>query len=181
MAILAECPTCKRQQSAKNKKCKCGEDLDKAKRSRRVPYFIVYRLPNGKQKKVSLNTLYLDPFSIKDAQDADKKYCVKKREGKLFDVSPDTQMAFKDLAKWYLDQEPVKELASYYIIEKKLKIFNEVYGDMIVAEIKPVDLQNFQIKRKKAGKQPATIDQDLAKVKAMMSMAHDNDKVSGDT
>lgn len=184
MAILARCPNsfCKRYQSAKNKRCKCGENLDAAKRAKRVRYSITYRDANGKQKKKSLDKLGLNPFSIKDAQDANSKIKVQKREkNKFFDLPPDTEMTFEQLAKWYLAQEPVKELASYYIIEKKLDIFNSFFGDKIVADIKSVDLQNFQIKRKKSGKRPATIDQDIAKVKAMISMAFENDKVSGNT
>jgi integrase len=184
MAILVRCPNtgCKKYQSAKNKRCKCGEDLDAAKRAKKIRYSIAYRDPNGKQKKKSLNKLGLNPYSIKDAQDANAKIKVEKRENnKFFDLPPDTELTFKQLSKWYLKQEPVKELASFYIIEKKLDIFNSFFGDKIVADIKPVDLQNFQIKRKKSGKRPATIDQDIAKVKAMISMAYENDKVSGNT
>ena len=48
MAILAQCPICRRRQSAKNKKCKCGENLDKAKKGKKVRYWIDYPLPNGK-------------------------------------------------------------------------------------------------------------------------------------
>jgi hypothetical protein len=40
MAILAECPMCHNKQSNKNKTCKCGEDLDQAKRSKRIKYWI---------------------------------------------------------------------------------------------------------------------------------------------
>ena len=182
MAILARCPICKRQQAVKNKKCKeCGEDLDQAKRSKRVRYFIVYRDADGKQVKRSLTYFDLDPYSITDAQDADAKFKVGKRENQLFELSPDTSMTFDELAKWYLDQEPVKQLSSYYIIEKKLEIFNKEFGDKIVAKIKPVDLQNYQIKRAKQGKKPATVDQDLGKVKTMINMAFDNDLVSGKT
>jgi integrase len=181
MAILARCPICKLQQSVKNKKCKCGEDLDKAKRSKRVRYFIIYRDSDGKQVKRSLTYFNLDPYSITDAQDADAKFKVGKRENQFFEVSPDTGMTFKQLSEWYLDQEPVKQLASYYIIEKKLDLFNREFGSKIVAKIKPVDLQNFQIKRQSDGKMPATVDQDLGKVKAMINMAFDNDLVSGKT
>lgn len=88
---------------------------------------------------------------------------------------------FKQLSEWYLDQEPVKQLASYDIIKMKLDLFNLEFGDKIVAKIKPVDLQNFQIKRQSEGKMPATVDQDLGKVKAMINMAFDNDLVSGKT
>ena len=61
MAILAECPKCRRKQSAKNKICLCGQDLDKAKRSKRVKYWIGYRLPGGKQRRELVGT------SIQDA------------------------------------------------------------------------------------------------------------------
>jgi integrase len=181
MAILARCPICKLQQSVKNKKCKCGEDLDQAKRSKRVRYFIIYRDSDGKQVKRSLTHFNLDPYSITDAQDADAKFKVGKRENQFFEISPDTGMTFKQLSEWYLDQEPVKQLASYYIIEKKLEIFNQEFGSKIVAKIKPVDLQNFQIKRQNQGKKPGTVDQDLGKVKTMINMAFDNDLVSGKT
>ena len=63
----------------------------------------------------------------------------------------------------------------------KLKKFNAVYGDKIVADIKKVDLQNYLIKREKEGKKISTIDQDIGKIKAMISMSFENDMVSGKT
>lgn len=50
MAIKAECPLCHRKQAAKNKTCSCGQDMDKAKRAKKVKFHITYRL-NGKQKQ----------------------------------------------------------------------------------------------------------------------------------
>jgi hypothetical protein len=47
MAILAKCPLCRTKQSNKNKICKCGQNLDSAKRDQRVKYWIQYRLPDG--------------------------------------------------------------------------------------------------------------------------------------
>ena len=123
----------------------------------------------------------LDPYSIKDARDANAKYVVRKRENKLFEIYKDTEMTFNQMTEWYLKQEPVKRLASYDIIEMKLKNFNTVYGDMIVADIKKVDLQNFIIKRQNEGKKVSTIDQDIGKVKSMISMCFENDMVSGRT
>ena len=58
-------------------------------------------------------------------------------------------MTFKELADWYLDQEPVKQLASYDIVKMKLDLFNKEFGEKIVASIKLVDLQNYQIKRQR--------------------------------
>ena len=36
MAVLAECLYCHRKQATKNKACKCGGDLNKAKRGKKV-------------------------------------------------------------------------------------------------------------------------------------------------
>lgn len=47
MAILAERPICKQRQAVSNKVCKCGEKLNKARRSGPVRYWIGYGLPGG--------------------------------------------------------------------------------------------------------------------------------------
>jgi uncharacterized protein YaeQ len=73
---------------------------------------------------------------------------VGKCENNFFETSADTSMTFKELTKWYLDQEPVKQLSSCDITQMKLEIFNQEFGSKIVAKIKPVDLQNHQIKGK---------------------------------
>lgn len=93
---------------------------------------------------------------------------------------PESQMTFKELTDWYLDLEKVRALASYGIIKIKLNIFNSVFGNRLVSDIKPVDLENYQAKREKEGKAPATIDQEIRKVKAMVFKAFRNDLVGGD-
>lgn len=81
MAILAECPTCRRKQATKNKVCKCGESLDKAKKSRKVRYWITYRLPGGKQRKEAVASFAdLNPYSIEDARTAEAKRRVHKKK-----------------------------------------------------------------------------------------------------
>ena len=91
---------------------------------------------NGKFKNKSLQSMDLNPYSIKDAQDAHSKLKVQKRENKLFEASPDTEMTFKQLADWYLSKKSVKKLASYDTIITKLRLFNDEFGDKIVADIK---------------------------------------------
>jgi len=51
MAILAECPICRKKQSVRNRKCSCGTDLTAAKRAKKVRYWVSYRLPGGKQRR----------------------------------------------------------------------------------------------------------------------------------
>ena len=104
MAILAECPVCHKKQSTKNKKCSCGLELDKAKKSRKVRYWIVYRMPNGKQRKESVGVFKdLDPYSITDAKAALAKRQVQKRERRILDMLPEFEMTFDELAQWYLN------------------------------------------------------------------------------
>ena len=97
MAILAECPKCRRKQSVKNKSCTCGQDLDKAKRSRNVKYWISYRLPGGKQRRELIGT------SIEEARDAEGKRRTQKRENRIFDILMDSKITFKELTEWYLN------------------------------------------------------------------------------
>jgi hypothetical protein len=49
MATLAECPRCHKRQATKNKAYLCGENLDKAKQSKRVRYRVSYYLLGGKE------------------------------------------------------------------------------------------------------------------------------------
>ena len=150
MGILAQCPVCKTRQSVKNKICrKCDHDLDKAKKGKRLIYWISYRLPSGKQKQEPVG------MSVEDARTADGKKKTPKKEGKLFDVKEDAKITFSELAEWYLDLEKVKALASYKIVKITLSKFNKVFGDTIIAKITPADLENYHAIRLKTGMAPA--------------------------
>jgi integrase len=175
MAVLQECPICRRKQSLKRKKCLCGEDLDKAKRSKRVRYWISYRFPGGKQRRELVGN------SISEARDADGKRKAEKREGKLFEIKLDTKMTFQELSKWYLGLEKVRGLASFFVIELSLKKFNKVFGDTIVSKIMPADLENYQERRRKEGMADGTIDHEIGKTKTMIIKAFDNGLVGAET
>ena len=171
MAILAECPVCHKKQSASNRLCDCGEDLVKTKKSKRVHYWINYRLPGGKQKRESVG------FSIEEAKDAEGKRRSQKRENRIFDIKPDAKMSFNELTKWYLDLEKVKSRAYYPTLTINLNSFNDEFGDMVVDQIKPIDLENYQAKRKKADYADSYIDQAIGAAKAMVTKAFYNDLV----
>ena len=175
MSILAECTICKRKQSVKNKLCKCGEDLDKAKRSRKVRFWIDFRLPNGKQRREPVG------YSITEARDAEGKRRSQKRENRIFDMLPESKMTFNELTEWYLSLSSVKGLASFKNVRIYLNNFNKVYGDKIVGSIKPMDLEEFQTKRKKQGLKPASIDLEITLVRTMVTKAFDNDLLDGNS
>lgn len=176
MAILGECPICRKKQSIKNKICKCGEDLVKAKRSKRVKYYITYRLSGGKQRMEVVG------YSIEDARAAEGKRKAQKKENpKVLEIAADNKTTFSNLAEWYLNLESVKKLATYERAEICLNNFNKVFGDTKINDLCLTDLEDYQIKRERAGKAKSTIDIEVGIASAMVNKAFDNDKVSGDT
>ncbi|WDP83751.1 MAG: hypothetical protein HUN05_14895 [Desulfobacter sp.] len=50
----------------------------------------------------------------------------------------------------------------------------------MVKDLKPVDLENYQIRRKDLCKSDSYIDQEIGAARGMVNKAWDNDKVSGD-
>ena len=100
MAILSECPTCGRKQSTKNKNCQCGENLDRAKKSGRVNYWISYRLPGGKQRRESVAAMEgLAGNSIDDARTALSKRAIQKKEKRILDILPESKITFGKLTR----------------------------------------------------------------------------------
>ena len=182
MAILAECPGCHKKQKTKNKLCKCGEDLDKAKKSKRVRYWINFRMPDGSQCRQAVGNFEgLDPYSIEDARDADSKRKVQKRENRIFDIKPESKMTFNELKEWYLNLEKVKGLKYYPTVQIFLNKFNSEFGSKVVSDIKPVDLENLQAKRKKQGLANSTVDEEITIARTMINKAFDNDLIGGET
>ena len=107
MAILIQCE-CRTKQSAKNKVCtQCSADLDKLKKQKRIKYWICYRLACGKQRFECVGRSY------EDARAAEGKRLSQKREGRFFEMMPQSKITFKKLSEWYLERKPVKKLKSY--------------------------------------------------------------------
>jgi len=182
MAILQECPGCRNKLSLKKRKCKCGEDLIKAKKSKTLRYWLQYRQPNGKQKKQFVGSFEeLSGDSLEHARIAEGKIKSLKKENRLLDIKEDTKMTFSDLSDWYVKLESVKALASFNTITISLEKFNKVFGDMIVSNISPIDLENYQQKRLKEGMATATIDHEIEKPRTMVNKAYANGKISDET
>ena len=109
------------------------------------------------------------------------RFSVQKWEKRIFDILPESNMTFNELTEWYLGLATVKNLASYSTIEICLGKFNSELGNKIVSEIKPIDLENYQLKRKKEGKADHTIDSEIGTVRTMLNKAFDNDKIGGES
>jgi len=171
MAVQAQCPLCKKRQSLRNKICSCGENLDKSKRSKRAKYWVAYRLPGGKQKTEYIGT------SLDDAKDVDAERRSQRAKGNLPYKS---RITFDQLRKWYVSLEKVKALASYRQVCTGLRRFCSVYGGDQVNQLKQVNLENLQMKRKAEGFADATVDDEVGQVRTMVTKAFDNDLVGGE-
>jgi integrase len=183
MAILAECPRCHKKQAVKNRNCICGADLVKEKRLKKVRYWVVYRLADGKQRKEFVGNLPDGrPAGIEEAKAAEGKRKAQKVENPgILERVPADKWTFTELSEWYLNLSPVKKLDSFNRIKGILGNFNEVFGTRIVSSIKLQDLEEYQEKREKEGKAPATIDMEISITKTMVTKAFDNDLVDGRT
>ena len=173
MAILAECPVCHKKQSSKNKICSCGDDLVKSKRSKKVRYWITYRLPGGTQRKEFVG------YSVEEARDAEGKRRSQKRENRIFDIVSESKVTFDELTEWYENLASVQRLASYARVKGSLANFNRAFGGRAAITLKAEDLENYQDQREKEGAAPATIDMEISITKTMVTKAFDNDKLDG--
>jgi len=176
MAIKAECPLCHRKQAVKNKVCACGQRMDNAKRSKKVKYHIVYRLPNGKQKQEFAG------YSITEAKTAEGKRLTQRYENhRILQKVPEEKMTFRELTEWYLELPKVKDLKAYRETKIRLNNFNAVLGEQIVGSVKLTDLENYQYVRKASGIAATTNDQEQRDIKTAINKAFKNDLVSGHT
>lgn len=179
MAILAECPVCHRKQATKNKKCKCGQDMDKAKKGKeKVRYWISYRLKDGKQRRESVDAFDdLDGYSITDAKIADSKRKVQKTEKRFLEMVQGYDLTFDDLFTWYLELPKVKKLRSYDSTVSVLKAFTNEFGNHAVNTILPEELEKYQATRQEQGLEPSTIDKELRQAKTAVEKGFLNKKV----
>lgn len=174
MAILAECFQCHAKQKTSNKRCKCGADLDKGKKARKVKFWISYRL-EGKQRRECVGT------SIEEARDALGKRMGQRRENRIFEMMPESRMDFRELAKWFLNLSTVKALKTHKRLTQCLNAFNAHFGSRTVETIKAVDLEDYAAARAAQGLKPATIQMELMVAGSVVNRAFLNDMVSGRT
>jgi integrase len=182
MAILAECPRCHKKQTVKNRVCDCGADMVKEKRSKKVRYWVVYRLADGRQRKEVVKLPDGSPGGIEEAKAAEGKRRAQKVENPtILERVPAERMTFQELTDWYLNLAAVKKLASFPRVKIAMANFNNAFGERIVSTLKPLDLEEYQEKREGEGRAPATIDMEVVIAKTMITKAFDNDLCDGRT
>lgn len=171
MAVLQKCPRCQKIQSLRHRGCECGENLEKARKSKRVDYWLDFRV-GGKHKRVLIGK------SLDEARDADGKRRVARREGRIFDIKRDGDLTFDDLAKWYLSLASIQQRRYYQTLRINLTSFLTEYGTWPLSTLKATDLEQYQAKRARQGYSDSYVDQEVAAARAMVRKAWNDDRIS---
>jgi integrase len=174
MALLVECPECKKRNSQKMKACKCGFAL--VKFSGRVYWIEWYQDGQRLRERVGPN---------KEAAEQRLREVLSARtEGRYVKKSPDARLTFKDLAAWYLELPEVKAKRSYDRDYRSLNNLLPFFGDKVLREITPALVEAYRRKRlaEPSGRTPttltapATVNRELACFKTIFAKAMKNGK-----
>jgi integrase len=178
MAILQQCPICRAKQKVSNKRCRCGHDLDKAKRSRLVKYYVKWSyMKNGELKQ----SIKLVGTSIDEAKASDGKRKAQKKENpKILEIAADNKTKFADLAGWYTNLQKVKKLTTRERVRICLNNFNKVFGDNLISDLTVPALNDYVEKRRADSMADSSINVELTIAKQMIKNAFYADKISGD-
>ncbi|MHB8069055.1 MAG: tyrosine-type recombinase/integrase [Desulfobaccales bacterium] len=175
MALLVECPECKKRNSQKAKNCKCGFAL--AKHPGRVWWIEYYDL------EMRLRRERIGP-SKAAAEQRLREVLKARTEGRYITKCQDTRTLFKNLAQWYLDLPEVKAKRSYDRDLRSMKLLLPFFGERLLRKINPALVESYKQKRlnQPSGRtpqhltKPATINRELACMKTIFSKAVKNGK-----
>ncbi|MBM4294619.1 MAG: site-specific integrase [Deltaproteobacteria bacterium] len=182
MALLWECPKCRKRNSEKAKACTGKKDgalcgFQGSRFAGRVWWIEYYDHDKRlRRERIGPN---------KTAAEQRLREILKARtEGRYIKKCPDTRTLFKDLATWYLELSEVKAKRSYKrdceLVAKLLPHF----GDRLLKDINPALVESYKQKRlaEPSGRTPdkltapATVNREVACLKAIFNKAIANDK-----
>jgi integrase len=167
--LLVECPECKRRNSQKAKKCKCGFAL--AKFSGRV-YWIDYLLSGyRKRERIGPNKAA--------AEQRLREVLSARTEGRHIRKSPDAKTSFNELATWYLALPEVRAKRSYDRDKRTMLKLLPFFGDRLLKDINSALVEAYKQKRlaepsyRKHQTKPATVNRELACLKTIFNKGKD--------
>jgi integrase len=174
MALLVECPQCKKRSNGKARECACGFVL--AKFSGRVWWIEWYQDGLRKRERIGPNKAA--------AEQRLREVLSKRAEGRHIKKSPDVTTLFKDLAKWYLNLSEVVAKKSYLRDQQLIANLLPHFGPKVLKDITPVIVEGYRQKRlsepsgRSPGKNtaPATVNREIACLKAIFNRAVNNGK-----
>lgn len=175
MALLIECPECKKRNSQKVKVCKCGFAL--AKFSGKV-YWIEYYDHDRRLRRERIGP------NKEAAEQRLREVLSARTEGRYIQKSPDAKTRFQDLAKWYLGLPEVQDKKTYQRDIQSLNRLLPHFGDRLLKDITPALVEAYRQRRltEPSGRtpqtltRPATVNRELACFKTIFNKAVGNGK-----
>ena len=173
MALLVECPECKKRNSAKAKVCKCGFALNK--HSGRVYWIEWYDLAGQRRRKRIGSSKAAAEQELRRVQTA-------KAEGRNIKKSPDSCTLFKDLVAWYLELPEVKAKRSYEKDQMHCRRLVAQLRDKLLKDITPAMVEAYKQERlgtvsyRNKPTKPSTVNRELTTLKTIFNKAVRNGK-----
>lgn len=161
MALLVECPKCRKRQYDDSKPCiKCDTPL--SKNSKKIYWIEFYVEGKKRRERIGPNKAL--------AENVLHKRLVERAEGKLLDKKKMSKDKFSDLVKQYREWSKVNNKS--YEVNKKYYIdkVNDHFGSMLLQKITSWDVEKFKSERsKETGKYQ--VNRELATLKHVFSKA----------
>jgi len=177
MAILVECPKCKKRNSLKNNACACGFGIKK--HSGKV-YWIDYRV-NGRRKRERIGK------SKQSAENRLRQVETQTAEGRYIEKDKNVSQTLDSIIHWYLELPEVKELSSFTRIRESLRNISRIMGkETVVKHITLAGIQNYRKSRgqEESRKYPgrkitiASMNREVTTIKTVLNRAVTYEKIS---
>jgi integrase len=177
MALMVECPQCRKRRSSKSEKCECGFSL--RKHSGKI-YWIDYRV-NGKRKREKIGR------SKDAAENRLRQVETQIIEERYIDKDKNARVNLKSLCDWYLELEDVKAKKSYQrdvqFIDVLLRILD---GYILVKDLTIGLMEEYRVKRLREPSPirtgetiaPATVNKEVSCLVTILNKGLKHDKIS---
>jgi integrase len=182
MALLWECPKCKKRNSEKAKTCNGKKDGNQCgflgnKFSGRVWWIEYY----DHEKRLRRERIGPNKAA---AEQRLREILSARTEGRYIKKSPDCGTLFKDLAPWYLNLSEVKAKKSFEKDKMHSVKLMTHFGDRLLIDITPAMVETYKQKRlsEPSGRspnsltKPATVNREIACLKTIFNKAIKNGK-----
>ena len=160
MAVLVECPRCKRRSNLTKEECPCGFKL--VKFSGKTYWIEFYAEGRRKRERIGPNKTLAEMVL--------HKRLTERAEDKLLDKKKVSKEKFSDLVKQYEEWSKVNNKS--YEVNKRYYIgkVKDYFGTMLLREITPWHVEKFKLERsKQTGKYE--VNRELATLKHIFSKA----------
>ena len=173
MALLIECPKCRKRNSADAASCKCGFNIKKAAHKN---YWIEYYL-HGKRKRERIGP------SKAAAEQRHREVLKRRTEERYIDKNKNARVKFDELAEWYLSLPQIKAKRSYGRDELSVRTLSAFFTGKLVKDLTVNQIEAYRqvrLQEKSCRKQttrPATINREIACLRHILNLAEQEGKI----